>query len=485
MYSGILQLDDDSLAQEIITASDYFQMTKLKKDLDLKYKMSVVPSNVLSFGKVADMHNLPLLREACDRIQLLKFSEVVKHEEFHKLSKEEVFLYFKKCKPYSGISSDDFLHAAVMWMAENERFPELIRQIDLKKCSQSALRAARNHPAVPIVTLLKNCKKGKQKKQSKQQTLAYVTVRECIVNDENKQRRILDKYEEFNYETFSNRRKICTTPNGYMFVKEERFNSTIALASINKYDRATRKTTRLPGVEVKKPGVGFSIIHKNRMYIVCNDESRYIFFYDLKRCGWSKIPVPEESQSSDMNPWKAAVVGDDLYFMNLRLHLYRLGNGQLQRIKTEINEIYEMYGFYSCLTAVHRWLYIFTALHDGPKNLEVYCYDTESGFWTDIQTDFTLREHGTGFESSIMFENKIYFVSHLTGEEFAPTLYEYNLCDDSIEESSRYYPWISRFYVDVIDVATKMLKGNSEAEIYQNEREKMLLSENSDSDGDT
>ena len=148
MYSGILQFADD-LAIEVIAASDYFQMDALKEALDQKYKYHVYPCNALSWAKIADLYGLPLLTDMCDRIRLVKFKQVVKHNEFCDLSKGEVLKYFMKCKEYSGICNDDLLEAALKWIDNNEPFPELLQQIDFTKCPQSTLKAAVNHPAMP------------------------------------------------------------------------------------------------------------------------------------------------------------------------------------------------------------------------------------------------------------------------------------------------------------------------------------------------
>ena len=125
MYSGILQVGDNDLIHEIIGASDYFQVTALKEALDIKYKGEVVPSNVLSWAKVADLHSMPLLKDMCDRIQLVKFTAVIENDEYVKLSSDEVLKYFEVCKLYAGISSDDLLQAALKWMEENEPFQSL------------------------------------------------------------------------------------------------------------------------------------------------------------------------------------------------------------------------------------------------------------------------------------------------------------------------------------------------------------------------
>ena len=113
---------------------------------------------------------------------------------------------------------------------------------------------------------------------------------------------------------------------------------------------------------------------------------------------------------------------------------------------------------------MHRWLYVFTVLHDH-DNLEVYCYGTESGFWTKIHVNFPLHDDGVGYQSSVMFQNKIYFVGHIP-YDFVPKLYEYNLCDDSVEKSSRPSPEITRYHLAVIDVVPEVLETNCETGIF-------------------
>ena len=64
--------------------------------------------------------------------------------------------------------------------------------------------------------------------------------------------------------------------------------------------------------------------------------------------------------------------------------------------------------------------------------------------------------------SSIMFENKIYFVGHEEGPDgfTRPKLFEFNLLNDTVIESSRPCPQIDDFHLEVIDVATTMLEAD-------------------------
>ena len=459
MYSGVLKLTDENLLQEAITASDYFQMTALKEALDLKAKYHVTPSNVLSWSKVADLYSLPHLKDMCDRIQLVKLVEVIQHEEYCKLSKHEVLIYLKKCTDYSGISSDDLLQAALTWMERNEPSLELIQEIDLKKCSQNALKAVMNHSAMPqnIVETFTTVKPGKQ------QTMMYVTLNECIIVDNNAQMRALEGY---NYDSSSsdysylNSYRLRHTNNGHVLIEEEIVTDSNGYDCehmiISKYDATTKEIIKFPGT-IDESGVVFSIIHKDRIYINTGSfEFERFLFYDMKDRFWSYIPWPEDTQSEDDSEWMAAVVGDDLFFINDHLELYRLDNEDLERIHEKHSNSYSKMLLFS-ITAVHRWLYIFAMTNNS--DFKVYCYDTASGIWTDkITISGDLRTKARYGISSIMFANKIYMVGRDNLE--SRKLFEYNLLNDTVIESSRPCPQTEDFHLEVIDVATTMLEAD-------------------------
>ena len=256
MYSGILQLPNDELANEIIAATDYFQMTALKEALDRKFRYHVYPCDVFHWAKIADMFNLPKLTSICDRIQLVKFKEVVKHKEFCELPKDEVLKYITKCKEYSGIYNDDLLTAALKWVDNNEPFPELMQQIDLEKCSQGTLKAAAKHPAMPqnIIAQLENFDNGKRETQP---TLVYVMIEEGIMVDNGAQLRSLHKYEiDHEQECDLDPHRVCYTDNGYVFIKEVDDNNLPAgqvRTTINKYNAITGESIELPGAGKRKP----------------------------------------------------------------------------------------------------------------------------------------------------------------------------------------------------------------------------------------
>ena len=462
MYSGILQLKDDDLVQEAIAASDYFQMTVLKEALGLKYKYQVAPSNVFSWAKVADLYSMPQLKDMCDRIQLVKFKEVIKHEEFSGLSKDDVVEYFKRCKQYLGISNDDLMQASLTWMEANESFPQLLQEVDVKKCTPRALEDATNHPAMPpnVVTPIANCD---DRNQEKHQTWVYLTSEDGVIVDTNDEMHVLFTYSPFVYDMSENTYRLCVTENGYTAIEQQSgpFDPLTRL-TVFQYDATKQENTTSQELQVEESCFEFLAIHKSSIYMAHNHGPSDILVYDMKDNIWSKVQVPEESSA---RCWRAAVVGNGIFFLSSQLHLYCLCEGKLERIFSEFNKSSFEMDFFS-ITAVHRWLYIFAGVSE--KSFNVHCYDTESGIWTDISLTRSRLEDWDqeSSESSIMFENKIYFVGHACENSFFPDLYEYSLCDDYFKETTRTHPQSCRFRVVVADVAVEMLKEGSDAAIF-------------------
>ena len=129
----------------------------------------------------------------------------------------------------------------------------------------------------------------------------------------------------------------------------------------------------------KSTTISFSVIHKERIYIFSKLKRNHIWCYDMKEYIWSIISLPTKSESKH---WRAAVVKDDLFFMNKDLHLYRLDQGKLERIHTGDNT--PDLGLFFTLTAVHHWLYIFSVMFDDEPDFKAHCYNTISGIWTDV-----------------------------------------------------------------------------------------------------
>ena len=461
MYTGILQLTetDDEFVQEIIAACDYFQMTALIEAFDQTYRHRICPSNVLSWSKVADLYSLPLLMEMCDRIKFVKFKQVIKQRQFLKLSRDEVLMYFRKCTQFLEFCRNDLLWAALIWMDNNEQFPELVQLIDLDRCSRRALEAAIGRAVMPqlIATQIEGVLEKRDMKQDKEQTLVYIAYDESVIVDKYECLCLLDKFN-FDYDTDEmTTYNVRYTDDGYVFVHEITDDDSKVQVTIRKYDTVKGEFTTLPGEKVKKLGITYSIIHKSNFYMISRYDKDSVFCYNMKTHVWSEISVPAEC-SDHLHSWKGAIVGDDLYFMDRELHFFRYSEEKFERIRTEmkrtdIKEHSRVRDF--SITAVHRWLYIFAMTYDR-EDLQVYSYDTTSGIWTDILIDFSFG-HDLGCMTTTMFGTKIYIAGLLY---CLSGFYEYDLLDDLVKESTRLCPKTTNFHMSVINVPTNLLEAN-------------------------
>ena len=304
-------------------------------------------------------------------------------------------------------------------------------------------------------------------------------IYEGVVLDDSAQMRCLHAYEfDFDHDCNLTPYRLCYTCNGYIFIKGTIIdnNWNRVRTTIGKYDAVKNECTELPGMEIRtNASITFSIIHKERIYIVPWHEPYHISYYDMEEHSWSKVSMPEECREH-ISSFNGAVVGDDLFCMDDRLHFFRVDKDKLERIHTEIKHqeckgSYQRVSFFS-LTAVHHWLYVFTQDHNSDR-VQVYCYDTTLGISTTIPVFFHLDPDyfALPHTSSIMFENKIYFVGSITRDVGTTEcrlymLYEYNLLDDTFKRSSRPHPKVTNFQLSVIDVATKLLEPESTIPVY-------------------
>ena len=505
MYSGKLQIKDDRQLQEAIAVSDYLQMTALKNALDLKAKHRAVPGTVLGWSMFADTYNLPHLTDMCDRIQVLKFREVVKHEEFLQLSKDDIAKYFKKCEQYSGTSHDDLLKAVLAWTERNEQWPELIQPI-MKKCSQS-LNDMVNHPPMAKLKHLQteqsrtnnlreqsltyqdsedqifsheNCcvksaikenphnqsptdKKpqrqplmlSKSKDSSKlQQTLAYRTSDKCLLVDEDGGLREFKPTCWYDW-TPDNPHSICRTDQGFdIWIKDTSTGCDIVETTLYKYTTTDGRIKKISDKYNRKPGIELSIFHHNNLYIIPSATSKFMVCYNMDKNEWSLILLP--AQVHGVTAWRAAAIRNNLFFMNSKLNLYRLTSGHLEKMETKINRSFPVKTF--TMNAIHNWLY-FIMLHTG--KITTYCYNPAANLWTTVNSSLK-GLLPRSLDSATVFGNKIY----ATGCNFlGSTMFEYNLATDCLTPSTRPMPR-DKFVPFVVDVDPRMLKASSPLPYY-------------------
>ena len=424
MYSGELHIGNDQL-QEAISASDYFQITALKHALDDTARYKVVPSNVLSWQKLAQLYTLPLTTEMCDRVLLLKLSEIKKHGEFSEMSHDELLAYLQKCAAAYD-NHDVLLRAAVTWMERNQMFSaELLSAIHLEQCTESTL---------DDVSLNTECCKSLRSPNHK--ILAFVTDKAVLVKDNYGRLKKLGSYCASKGYSILWCQHFCPMENGFLWVPDDRkaAEEGKVYCSVHKFDVLTLTLTELPNSKRLKPrGMMLSAVHMNKLYIIPFLQQEIVEVYDLISHSWRQIINPRPCDGSS---WKAASVGDQLYFLNDNLILLRLSTDHLEEIQTQIS-LGNVSGKRVSLAAVDRWLYIFVSFYssDDSRALVGYSYNTQLNIWTKLNIHVNCNPlpcNGRSF----FFENRIFLgcVTH------KGPMYEYDLATDVLSTSQRIYP---------------------------------------------
>ena len=472
MYSGKLEIKDDSQLQEAIAISDYLQMTTLKSALDHEARYHVVPSNVLSWSMFADVHNLPLLTDMCNRIQVLKFRKVVQNAEFSKLSKEDLKQYLQKCRKYPTITGDDLLIVAMTWMQDNELLDDLLEEMEQWHDKPSVLKPT---PVIPAAE--KPCVVYESASETKlsnktvdievpKQTVAYTTAGICIVTSKD------DKLRELqNFKTEKKNPLASTLIRDERWIRDEHWvnytddgfvvtKGTLGLfrgqCIVHKFRYAEMTLQELPNSHHGSLVISFTTIQNNKLFIF-PDGGKILHLYDLEKCSWAPdiiLPV-----FGSLNNWSVTSINNDVYLLSSELYLYRLRDYKLDQIGlVDRKEITFPMGFFD-IVAVHHWLYIF-GLSEGGTDMHVFCYNPDNDIWTDEDKCSGMRQLHRS-KGAVVFENKVFMSASIFPYLPDCILLEYNLLDGTMAESKRPYPQQKTFRPVLLPVDAKHLDADS------------------------
>ena len=463
MYTGVLNITDEQL-QEAVFVSDFFHIKALTNALDEQAKYCVTPSTVFLWQEMAKFYSLPLLTEQCERIQMLKFVEVVKHQEFLKLSKGEVVEYFQICLPYvDQIGHDVMLAAALKWMDSNESCHELLSQVQLQKCSDTKLAAATTHSAMTqelvgtiqdVITIKTNSKPELRR------TMAYVTDKLCLVVDDTGQLRRLAGHYAMTFTSIWFH-MFCPIENGFIWILDDHHSEyeNMVYCSLQRFSASTRQLESIPGRRLKPRGTTLSATHKNKIYLIPFLDQDYIECYDFDARQWSQIRIPRPIPGA---VWKAASIGDDLYLFNNYLRLYKMLGDTIEMIPTPIPRFTNSYDIH--FVAVHYWLYIMvTFLEDRESNKALigWCYNTKKEIWTNLPTTLTCRTPCSG--RSFLYENKLYLAECGSSPRQMPV---YNVVTDVLSKVERPTPLKKAYCPLILNLDPELLAVNSHLQLY-------------------
>ena len=157
-YSGKINIEFD-LAQEVMEVVNYFHVnddTILKKLTEYVVN-NLQAENSLGWYFTADQLNVSKVKEKASDILVQKFRDVVNGPEFVKLECKQFMDFLGLVTQKKAVNSDQTLDATVKWTmhdvaSRKDTFEEMIKQIDLTKCSPNVLRAVYEKHGKALIT---------------------------------------------------------------------------------------------------------------------------------------------------------------------------------------------------------------------------------------------------------------------------------------------------------------------------------------------
>ncbi|XP_075706042.1 kelch-like protein 35 [Rhinoderma darwinii] len=131
MYEGRISIQEDNV-EDILQASDKLHLYSLRDDCVTFLDGQLDPSNCVGIMKFADMLSITSLSEKSKKLMLEGFEEVSCHEEFLKLSKEDLVEYLSNDD--LAVGKEEVVFEAVMrWVKDNgrEALKDLLEQVRL------------------------------------------------------------------------------------------------------------------------------------------------------------------------------------------------------------------------------------------------------------------------------------------------------------------------------------------------------------------
>ena len=147
MYCEDVSFHKDQL-MDLIATADYLQMTELKQ-MGLDELPDILePSNVISWWKEAAKMNYDSIKEQCEEMIAVNFSQISQHTDYLNLDFNQMQYYVSDiCS--DTVNSDDVVDATMRWVGHEEErvayLEDLLNKVQLNKCSAEGILAGMNN----------------------------------------------------------------------------------------------------------------------------------------------------------------------------------------------------------------------------------------------------------------------------------------------------------------------------------------------------
>ena len=147
MYLGSTQITVRNV-ENLILAANFIKFEQLKRKCEQFAIADLSVNNLLSYESLAKKVRLSNLRDACHRLSVEKFQEVIKTEWLPSLSVDEIITYLKD-DSLKATSEDQVLDALTLWLqnsaqpniVKEKSIDELVSCVRLRFCTKAKLEA--------------------------------------------------------------------------------------------------------------------------------------------------------------------------------------------------------------------------------------------------------------------------------------------------------------------------------------------------------
>ncbi len=143
LYTGNINVTVDN-AKDILPACKTLKLQSLYDTCEKHFIDILDPQNCIGLHKVAELHDIPTLKEKAKQVMLNKFSDVLTSQYFREMEEEDIVEYIQD--ENLQVSDENVVFDAVVaWVkydadSRQGRFLELMKHVRLQYCTQSYLR---------------------------------------------------------------------------------------------------------------------------------------------------------------------------------------------------------------------------------------------------------------------------------------------------------------------------------------------------------
>ncbi|KAG8544922.1 hypothetical protein GDO81_021625 [Engystomops pustulosus] len=362
MYDGMISIQEDNV-EDILQASDLLHICSLRDECVRFLDGQLDPSNCVGIMKFADMFSICSLSEKSKKLLMEGFEEVSCHEEFQKLSKEELIEYLSNDELV--VSKEEVVYEAVMrWVKDKEDH------------GREALKDLLQHVRFPLLDPIYFLEKVEMDKTIQEHPECFPLLHEARI------------YHILGDSVNSSRarpRRFMDTSELIIVIGGRNSKEKLKLSYIDSYEVRSGQSaalTMFPGYP--KTGMAACTL-KNNIYVSGGDRSRDVWMLNVQINNWVKM-----ASMYTKRWWHGMVTSKgQIYAVGGFDGVKRLSTAERYNSFTNtwspVTPMLEAVSSAAVVSCMNKLYVIGGAVNYGNTD-KVQCYDPEADRWTYVSS---------------------------------------------------------------------------------------------------